>query len=280
MTLVTMLLCFLNPYTRLGGTELVYNLFAECHEGDSHEGLCANQTSEILPLITAIGIAMMVKGALTIVTFGIKVPAGIFIPTLGVGACFGRIVGLAVQYLHWERPSLGMFEACNDDRFFIIPGVYAMVCFFVAVDVMPWSLLSDIRWGQQPRFPGLLYAVLILPHLSALMCTFQRTTVSLAVIMFELTDTLTYVVPVMIGVLVARTVADAIQPKGIYDLCIEYVFEPAFFILQPLLILCRLAELPYLDGKTEHLWGGLQAGDAVCGILRLQSKAHLNILLL
>ena len=28
-------------------------------------------------------LAMLVKGALTIVTFGIKVPAGIFIPTLG-----------------------------------------------------------------------------------------------------------------------------------------------------------------------------------------------------
>ena len=49
----------------------------------------------------------------------------------------------------------------------------------------------------------------------------QRTTVSLAVIMFELTDTLTYAVPIMLSVLVAKTVADAIEPKGIYDLVIE-----------------------------------------------------------
>lgn len=46
---------------------------------------------------------------------------------------------------------------------------------------------------------------------------------SLAVIMFELTDTLTYAVPVMLAVLVAKTVADALEPKGIYDLVIEYV---------------------------------------------------------
>lgn len=41
--------------------------------------------------------------------------------------------------------------------------------------------------------------------------------------MFELTGTLTYVAPVMLAVLVAKTVADAIEPKGIYDLVIEYV---------------------------------------------------------
>ena len=41
--------------------------------------------------------------------------------------------------------------------------------------------------------------------------------------MFELTDTLTYVGPVTLAILVAKTVADALEPKGIYDLVIEYV---------------------------------------------------------
>jgi hypothetical protein len=41
--------------------------------------------------------------------------------------------------------------------------------------------------------------------------------------MFELTGTLTYVIPVMLSVLVAKTVADALEPKGIYDLVIECV---------------------------------------------------------
>lgn len=48
-----------------------------------------------------------------------------------------------------------------------------------------------------------------------------RTTVSLAVIVLELTGTLNYVVPVMLSVLVAKTVADALERKGIYDLVIE-----------------------------------------------------------
>jgi chloride channel 3/4/5 len=63
--------------------------------------------------------------------------------------------------------------------------------------------------------------------------------------MFELTDTLTYAVPVMLSVLVAKTVADALEPKGIYDLVIE------------------LSQLPYLDSKHEYLWGNLQINDVV-----------------
>ncbi|KIJ49385.1 hypothetical protein M422DRAFT_27751 [Sphaerobolus stellatus SS14] len=208
VTLITTILCFLNPYTRMGGTELVYNLFAECRAGESHKGLCPSKPSEVGPLVSAIGTAMVVKGLLTVVTFGIKVPAGLFIPTLGVGACFGRIMGLAVSYLQMTRPSSKLFESCGKDDNCIVPGVYAMV-------------------GAAAALSGV-----------------TRTTVSLAVIMFELTNTLTYVVPVMIGVLVAKTVADAVESKGIYDLCIE------------------VAQLPYLDAKTQHRWGGLQAGDA------------------
>lgn len=41
--------------------------------------------------------------------------------------------------------------------------------------------------------------------------------------MFELTDTLTYTVPVMLSILTAKTVADYLEPKGIYDLVIECV---------------------------------------------------------
>ena len=69
----------------MSGTELVYNLFAECSPGGaSHAGLCiVNPEKEAGRVIGAIAIALVVKGALTIVTFGVKLPAGIFIPSLG-----------------------------------------------------------------------------------------------------------------------------------------------------------------------------------------------------
>jgi chloride channel 3/4/5 len=206
VTLVTTVLCFLNPYTRMGGTELVYELFAECRTGgNTHSGLCV--LDPVWPLVRAILVAMVVKGALTVVTFGIRVPAGIFIPTLGVGACAGRLLGIGMQWLQWKYPDSRVFAACGGDMDCVVPGLYAMV-------------------GAAATLSGV-----------------TRTTVSLAVIMFELTDTLTYAVPIMLAVLVAKTVADALEPKGIYDLVIE------------------LSQLPYLDFKTEYVWGSYQIND-------------------
>ncbi|KAK0484376.1 chloride channel [Armillaria luteobubalina] len=212
VTLLTTVLCFVNPYTRMGGTELVYNLFSECRtgSGNSHEGLCVidpGSFEHIWPVIRAIAVALIVRGALTIITFGIKVPAGIFIPSLGVGACAGRILGIFMQWLQMTHPDAPIFKPCKGDLDCIIPGLYAMV-------------------GAAASLSGV-----------------TRTTVSLAVIMFELTDTLTYAVPVMLAVLVAKGVADALEPKGIYDLVIN------------------LSQLPYLDSKIEYLWGKLTIGD-------------------
>ncbi|PVG02546.1 hypothetical protein CPB86DRAFT_697354 [Serendipita vermifera] len=210
ITLITALFSFLNPLTRMGGTELVYNLLAECRPGHSHGGICISDPSSVRPLANAIAIALIVKGCLTIVTFGIKLPAGIFVPTLGVGACAGRILGLGVQYLSWVHPDLWIFDTCKGPRDrCVVPGVYAMV-------------------GAAATLSGV-----------------TRTTVSLAVIMFELTGTLNYVIPVTLGVLVAKTVADALEPKGIYDLVIE------------------LNQLPYLDHKAEYRWGVLTVADIV-----------------
>jgi len=102
----------------MGGTELVYNLFAECRTGSSnnHSGLCIvnpGSFEKVWPVAKSILVAMVVKGGLTIVTFGIKLPAGIFIPTLGVGACVGRVTGIAMQWLQMNHPDLRLFEACK-----------------------------------------------------------------------------------------------------------------------------------------------------------------------
>lgn len=113
----------------MGGTELVYNLFAECRPGEGlHSALCVLDPPRQAPaVIRAILTALVVKGALTIVTFGIKVPAGIFIPTLGVGACAGRIMGLCVQWLLYKYPTSPLFRRCNGDLDCVVPGLYAMV---------------------------------------------------------------------------------------------------------------------------------------------------------
>lgn len=188
----------------------VLSVFSECHEHESLDGLCVSSASEIKPLLSNIAWAMLIRGSLTVITFGIKLPAGIFIPSLAVGACFGRIVGLAVQYVQWTRPDLSFFSWCSASQSAcIVPGIYAMV-------------------GAAATLSGV-----------------TRTTVSLAVIMFELTGTLTYSIPVMISVLVARTIADALEHKGIYDLVLEF------------------SGLPYLDSKASFTWQGVSVSDAM-----------------
>ncbi|KAG2146391.1 chloride channel [Suillus bovinus] len=226
VTLITTVLCFLSPYARMGGTDLVYNLFSECRTGskNTHFHLCVLDPSNfdhVWSVVRAILVTMMVKGFLTIITFGIKLPAGIFIPTLGVGACAGRIVGIAVQWLQYHYPDSTVFDVCEGDLDCVVPGLYAMV-------------------GAAAALSGV-----------------TRTTVSLAVIMFELTDTLTYAVPVMLSVLVAKTVADALEPKGIYDLVIE------------------LSQLPYLDAKHEYLWSNLsikEVTDRDVDVIRIDQR--------
>ncbi|KAK7057143.1 chloride channel protein [Favolaschia claudopus] len=228
ITLVTAAFCFLNPYTRMGGTELVYNLFSECRtgSGNTHSGLCVvdpGSFAHVWPVVEAILVAMIVKGALTVITFGIKLPAGIFIPTLGVGACAGRILGIGMQWMLHKNPEARLFRACGGDLDCIIPGLYAMV-------------------GAAATLSGL-----------------TRTTISLSVIMFELTDSMTYTVPLISVslILVAKTLADALEPKGIYDLVIE------------------LSQLPYLDSKHEYLWGSLQVNDVTARdveVIRLSDR--------
>lgn len=210
ITGITTMISFLNGYTRMGGPELITDLFSECHEHENLDGLCIREPSQVWPLVSSIGWTLVAKGLLTIVTFGIKLPAGIFIPSLVVGACFGRIVGLLVQWLQWTEPHLNYFSWCPaSEGACIVPGIYAMV-------------------GAAATLSGV-----------------TRTTVSLAVIMFELTGTLRYSIPVMVSILVAKTLADWLEHRGIYDLVID------------------LSGLPYLNDKETFSWSGTSVRDAM-----------------
>ncbi|GAA5907914.1 chloride channel protein [Sporobolomyces salmoneus] len=209
ITLVTVCLSFFNPWSKLGGTEFVYEMFSECHKNDTFGGLCVKTPAQVWPVMKIVGIATILKGLLTVATFGIRVPAGIFIPTLAVGAAFGRISGLVVEYLHASYPMSPIFDTCRASAGDSGPLPFGQACVLPGV----WAMI-----GAAATLAGV-----------------TRTTVSLAVIVFELTGTLTYSLPTMFAVLVAKTVADAIEPRSIYDLVIE------------------VADLPYLDAKAEYI---------------------------
>lgn len=140
-------------------------------------GLCNPDGSYTAPtsrLLVSLGAAALIRFLQTAFTIGTVCPAGLFVPSLFVGACLGRVMGATVKL------------ANAGHRFFqhtIDPGVYSMV-------------------GAAAVLGGVC-----------------RMTISLVVIMLELTGGLDYVVPFMISVLLARAVGDALN-ESIYDLYI------------------------------------------------------------
>ena len=183
VALVTGLASFWNRYTKLAVTELLFELASPCKGNAS--GLCPEHENEILGTVGYLCIAFVIKSILTTITFGIKVPAGIYVPSMVVGGLMGRIVGHLVQYLVVTYPNNAIFGSCpqgGDLEGCVTPGVYALVA------------------------------------AGATMCGVTRLSVTLAVILFELTGSLDHVLPFSLSVLVAKWTADALEPLSIYDL--------------------------------------------------------------
>lgn len=113
-------------------------------------------------MIFSLAIATILRTLLVIVSFGCKVPAGIFVPSMAIGASFGRMVGIFVQHLHESFPQSAFFAACEPDVPCITPGTYAFL-------------------GAGAALSGIMHI-----------------TVSVVVIMFEITGALTYILPTMV----------------------------------------------------------------------------------
>jgi len=182
---VTAAISYLVVFSRVQTSELVVNLFQECDptKGDYH-GLCnasAMWENVFLLILTAV-----IKMAFTIWTFGMMVPAGIFLPGIAIGACLGRAVGLLTQELQHAYPTAWIFLSCPPDPSVrcVSPGFYAVI-------------------GASAMLGGV-----------------TRMTISLVVILFELTGALSHVLPIMICVMTSKWVGDALGKDGIYSVWI------------------------------------------------------------
>jgi len=214
---LTSILAYPNEYSRESTSRVISHLFQKCGPEDAsalcdykyNETFVRNVNSDLYPHRTMgpgiyealwkLSLAMVFKGIITIFTFGIKVPAGLFVPSLAVGACAGRILGIGMEYLVDSNQDFFLWKSvCSGAQSHCIePGLYAMI-------------------GAAATLGGV-----------------TRMTVSLVVIMFELTGGLTYIVPLMVACMTAKWVGDALGPEGIYD---EHI---------------RLNGYPYLDTKEE-----------------------------
>ncbi|XP_050258496.1 chloride channel protein CLC-c-like isoform X3 [Quercus robur] len=132
---------------------------------------------------------------LGIITYGIAIPSGLFIPVILAGACYGRLVGR-------------LFESLSS----LDTGLFALL-------------------GAASFLGGTM-----------------RMTVSLCIILLELTNDLLLLPLVMLVLLISKTVADNFN-KGVYDQIL------------------KIKGLPYLEAHAEPYMRHLVARDVVSGPL-------------
>src|ERR1700744_314778 len=151
-------------------------------------------------MISSLGLATIIRVFFVILSYGCKVPAGIFVPSMAIGATFGRMVGIFVQAIHESFPDSRFFATCQPDVPCITPGTYAFL-------------------GAAAALSGIM-----------------NITVSVVVIMFELTGALRYILPTMIVVGITKGFSDVFGKGGIADRMITF------------------NGFPFLDNKEDHIF--------------------------
>ncbi|PYI08283.1 voltage-gated chloride channel [Aspergillus sclerotiicarbonarius CBS 121057] len=198
VALLSALINFPNLFMRAQNSELVHSLFAECGTGTTDDpfGFCkAGAVSA--GTVALLLLAALLGFFLASLTFGLDIPAGIILPSVAIGALYGR--GLGMTFRMWQEayPNFFLFSKCEPDIPCVTPGIYAII-------------------GAASALGGA-----------------TRMTVSIVVIMFELTGALTYVIPIMIAVMLSKWCGDIFGKRGIYESWIQ------------------LNEYPFLDHRDD-----------------------------
>ncbi|KAI0081975.1 Cl-channel protein [Panus rudis PR-1116 ss-1] len=186
MTLATLtaVISYWNRFLRIDMTESMAVLFRECDTKGDYDNLC--QTSHQWTMANSLFIATILRIILVVISYGCKVPCGIFVPSMAIGATFGRMIGIMVKAMERTFSGSGIFAVCQPDVPCITPGTYAFL-------------------GAAAALSGVM-----------------RITVTVVVIMFELTGALTYILPTMIVLLVTKAVGDFLGVTGIADEAIRF----------------------------------------------------------
>ncbi|AAS52614.2 AEL071Cp [Eremothecium gossypii ATCC 10895] len=173
LALATTCLSYFNEFLKLDMTESMSLLFHECVEEKSgmnfEHRLCQLDGKfsflSFLTLYCSLMFATVVRALGVVVSYGARVPAGIFVPSMAVGATFGRSISVLVENFI-TGPHV------------ITPGTYAFL-------------------GAAAALSGI-----------------TNMTLTVVVIMFELTGAFIYIIPTMIVVAITRIVYSSFSKEG------------------------------------------------------------------
>lgn len=179
VVVLTIIMLYPISFSNLTLNNLLLSLFHDCKENDKNFNQAVCQSSHKL---FEMFIYLVVLFFQSNYSYTLNIPGGILLPALNIGALIGRFIGEFVQFIQ-EKSGGGIFLQCyNENKNCVSPGSYAIV-------------------GAASFFAGVTNA-----------------SVAAVVIVFEITGAVTYMIPLMLGVVVAKTILDIFDSKGFFEL--------------------------------------------------------------
>lgn len=184
ISLITSISAYFTDISRMPSMELLADLFSECTT-DSVSNGSVGRTDKLCSdsHVWSLLITFLLSSVLAPLSFTLRLPSGILFPSIVVGALGGRLLGLLMGIVLENLPIFLSTSFCpSSEQQCITPGVYALVG--------ASSVLAGVT--------GL--------------------TVSSVTIIMETTGALTFIVPIMTGVIISKWVSDTFgDTKTIYS---------------------------------------------------------------
>lgn len=185
------------PAGRLGLLEVLSQFWNECVTVSGGEQGVPCEYSAVGG-VAGFFLTASLKFLMNCFAVGTMVPTGVLVPSLAIGALYGRSFGLMVSSIQTTFPNLLIFAEC---------GTASTTC----VHPVAYAVVGG----------------------AAFLTGYTRMTVCLAVIMFELTGGLEYLVPVVVGIMCAKWAGDSTGVESCYEVMIHE------------------NKMPYIDPKLE-----------------------------
>ena len=235
IALLTGIVTFWNPYTKQASSELVLDLATPCSGNELDRSLCPNDLESYANELITLAIAFVIKVILTFVTFGLKLPIGIYVPSMVIGALFGRLFAMTIQFINIKY-DLNVAEDQIDSLGSIVKNVCLDNSNSGCIDLGIYAMISA----------------------GAFMAGVTRMNITLVTILFELTSSYTYVLPISISIAVANWMGNLIESNSLYE---------ALLILN---------DYPFMSPETEPIDPFKASGDIISDEDKFQTSSDSN----
>lgn len=235
LVLITHLLTYPLEFSPLTLNNILSTLFYDCDENlpNGHNLSIFQYQNKLF----ALAYFFVVLFFLSNYSYCLDIPGGMLLPSLTIGATLGRIIGELVQIIQIKSGSNIFLQCYEENKKCVSPGSYAIV-------------------GAASFFAG-----------------FTNTSVAAVVIVFELTGAVTYLIPLMLGVVISKTVVDIFGYKGFDELWLMKISKTYLSPeLTETMSLSQFSEIPISDAIGDYDPHILYVDDVLLTVKELSEK--------